>query len=144
MEWKNHAAILISTSMADEDNPDVPITRRNLSASISLKVRITSDFWASNDKNWAIFISSNFSYSILEATFHKACGHLKAVAYYVESISDKCKLRACECTYQKFLASKCSPNKCVFWGYNATKGSTGMYYGVTATAYPYCRTNGSE
>ncbi|XP_056016708.1 pancreatic triacylglycerol lipase-like [Ostrea edulis] len=82
--------------------------------------------------------------SLKKATFHKACGHLKAVEYYVESISDKCKLRACECTYKRFLAAKCSPNKCVFWGYDAKKESEGMYYGVTATAYPYCRTNGSE
>ncbi|XP_048766002.2 pancreatic triacylglycerol lipase-like [Ostrea edulis] len=83
-------------------------------------------------------------HALKKATFHKACGHLKAVGYYVESISDKCKFRACECTYKRFLASKCSPNKCVFWGYDAKKGSEGMYYGVTATAYPYCRTNGSE
>ncbi|XP_062570333.1 pancreatic triacylglycerol lipase-like [Saccostrea cucullata] len=78
------------------------------------------------------------------ATFEKACGHLKAIGYYVESISDNCKLRACECTFQKFLQSKCSWTKCVFWGFNATKNVTGQYYGVTATSFPYCRVNGTE
>ncbi|XP_062583599.1 pancreatic triacylglycerol lipase-like [Saccostrea cucullata] len=83
-------------------------------------------------------------HKLKKATFGKACGHLKAVAYYVESIRDNCKLRACECTFKKFLASKCSRTKCVFWGYDTTKGAKGTYYGVTATAFPYCRTDGSE
>ncbi|XP_061177602.1 pancreatic triacylglycerol lipase-like [Saccostrea echinata] len=76
-----------------------------------------------------------------EATSSKACGHLKAIGYYVESISDQCKLRACECTFQKFLQSNCSWTKCVSWGYNATKNVTGQFYGVTATSFPYCRAN---
>lgn len=78
------------------------------------------------------------------ATFDKACGHLKAVAYFVESARDNCKLRACECTWKKFLASKCSRDKCVYWGFDSTEDSAGTYYGVTATAFPYCRTDGSE
>ena len=78
------------------------------------------------------------------ASFGKACGHLKAIAYYVESARDKCKLRACECTYKKYLASKCSRDKCVFWGDDANTETQGVFYGVTATAYPYCRTDGSE
>eukprot|EP00105_Crassostrea_gigas_P024960 XP_011445387.1 PREDICTED: inactive pancreatic lipase-related protein 1-like [Crassostrea gigas] len=82
-------------------------------------------------------------HDLKRATFGKACGHLKAVAYYVESARDNCKLRACECTWKKFLASKCSRDKCVYWGYDLTEDS-GTYYGVTATAFPYCRTDGSE
>ncbi|XP_061177473.1 pancreatic triacylglycerol lipase-like [Saccostrea echinata] len=74
-----------------------------------------------------------------KATFSKACGHLKAIGYYVESLSDKCKLRACECTFQKFLQSNCSWTNCVSWGYNATKEARGTFYGVTATSFPYCR-----
>nr|XP_034332462.1 phospholipase A1 VesT1.02-like [Crassostrea gigas] len=83
-------------------------------------------------------------HALKRATFDKACGHLKAVAYFVESARDNCELRACECTWKKFLASKCSREKCVYWGFDATEDSAGTYYGVTATAFPYCRTDGSE
>eukprot|EP00105_Crassostrea_gigas_P024959 XP_011445385.1 PREDICTED: pancreatic triacylglycerol lipase [Crassostrea gigas] len=83
-------------------------------------------------------------HALKRATFSKACGHLKAVAYYVETARDNCKLRACKCTWKKFLASKCSRDKCVYWGYDTKEGSAGTYYGVTATAFPYCRTDGSE
>uniref|UniRef100_A0A8W8J5G1 Lipase domain-containing protein n=1 Tax=Magallana gigas TaxID=29159 RepID=A0A8W8J5G1_MAGGI len=83
-------------------------------------------------------------HALKRATFDKACGHLKAVAYFVESARDNCKLRACECTWKKFLASKCSRDKCVYWGYDTKEDSAGTYYGVTATAFPYCRTDGSE
>ncbi|XP_061185259.1 pancreatic triacylglycerol lipase-like [Saccostrea echinata] len=83
-------------------------------------------------------------HDLKKATIYKACGHLKAIGYYIETIKDSCKLRACECTYKRFLASKCSRDKCVFWGDDATKTAAGAYYGVTATSFPYCRTNGTE
>ena len=49
-------------------------------------------------------------------------------------------IRACECTFNKFLASKCSRDKCVFRGDVAKAGTQGVFYGVTATSYSYWRT----
>lgn len=46
---------------------------------------------------------------------------------------DNSNLRACEWTWKKFLASKCSREKCVYWGFVASER--------TLKAHIYCRVN---
>lgn len=46
---------------------------------------------------------------------------------------DNSNLRACEWTWKKFLASKCSREKCVYWGFVVSER--------TLKAHIYCRVN---